>query len=60
MNNRDSEEKCENCKYFVKMELGECRKYAPRGGEGKAWSHVQAFEWCGEFKGKKPPPVGTI
>ncbi len=56
MSDINPEEKCVNCLYYSKEE--ECRKYAPRGKS--KWAEVDKIDWCGEFKGKKPPPVGTI
>ncbi len=53
MSNVNSEEICGNCKHFLKKE-GQCRKYAPRGGEGRPWPSVQEKDWCSEFEGTQP------
>jgi hypothetical protein len=59
------EEKCQDCRYWEKLdsgekEEGECRRYAPRGTGGGlaayAWNKTKAADWCGDFdrKGSKP------
>lgn len=53
MTNKDPAAICENCEHFLQKE-GECRKYAPRGGEGKPWPSVPPKGWCNEFEGKPP------
>jgi len=50
MSNIDPKEICGNCIHFAKEQRGECRKYAPRGGGDRMWTHVRENEWCSEFK----------
>ena len=58
MDNKGRKEACENCKYWVKQEKGEC-------GHCHRWPPTECFEnsphfhifvrgddWCGEFKMK--------
>ena len=54
MSNIDSEEKCEKCRHFAnENDRTECRKYAPRRGEGtRSWPNVQKIDWCSEFVAK--------
>ncbi len=61
MSNIKANEICENCKHFFN-EHGhtQCRKYAPRRGDGgKSWANVEKIDWCSEFEGT-PPPVEAI
>ena len=58
MSNKYPDEICGNCVHFIKKE-GQCRKYAPRGGEGRPWPSVQEKHWCSEFEGR-PLPVEAV
>lgn len=46
---------CKNCRYWKHKSgnYGECRRYAPKPGDGAAKFPI-TFEitWCGEFKTK--------
>ena len=49
---------CTNCKYSASVKGNtkpyyECRRYAPRGGGGDAFSVVLPSDWCGDFKPKE-------
>jgi len=55
MSNNDPDEICGNCVHYAKEQYGVCKKYAPRGGEGRTWRHVHVQEWCSEFDMKDSP-----
>ena len=54
MSNIDPKEICKNCVHY-ENNPSECRKYAPRGVEGKAWPCIKNKEdWCSEFEVNPP------
>lgn len=48
------EEKCENCRYFLNLGLGMCRRRAPTANGGPSWNvewpQTKQELWCGEWK----------
>ena len=54
----EKDQTCKNCRYWKAKtgNYGECRKYAPKPGDGTAIFPI-TFEitWCGEFEAKTRP-----
>jgi hypothetical protein len=55
----ENTEKCENCRYWLQMNLtdsdGVCRKYPPKRvsspvGVSTNFPPIKSDQWCGEFK----------
>jgi hypothetical protein len=47
------EEKCENCRYWLRTlpGPGRCRRYPPQDGDER----IASGYWCGEWAPKAPP-----
>ena len=45
---------CQSCKYWggkiARISMGDCRRYAPRPGDGHGWPRTNPDDWCGEFE----------